>query len=649
MKNLFRIILCLLLSASFTNMSAQKKTAESKDETYFFSQGDIQNIKQSAKTDWGKVVLDSLQANINERRKHSLVVPVHEAGHGQSFFCPVHNVMFDFDWDSPKKHYCSYCDKYYDNERANWAWIAKVHNQNQDYLVALTYLYIATDKKEYANYIRDMLLDYADKYPNYKVHDKGMTTKDLNYSAKMYAQNLEESVWFSYVCRAYSVIKPILKKKEIEKIETQLFREGANLLLQRGGGGNWEVWNNSGLAALGVALNDDAIIDRAINDPKVGYHAMFKSHVNRDGWWSENSANYHFYPFRAMLLTADAVRCKDINLYDENLENMFLGPIYGIYSDMMLPSHNDGWYGVTLVDYVNLYETGYARYQNPMFLKVLQACYGIKNRFEPEALLTNIAINNSGEELQLNSYVLAQAGFGVLRDGNKSVVLKYGTSQGGHGHPDKLSMTIHNGESEILPDLGTCAYGVPDYLRWYRRSLSHNTVVVDFKDQKLAPGELIHFEPNSVEAFTTKVYPGVEMRRLVSLEGNIVKDRFVCTSDSIHNYDFVLLFNEDPQIEGTFQSAELNESETYQQIKDVKKANLNKGFTLKTSTATIDFTVDGDSPFEVFVGKASGIPPTNPGIKTVTGSEKRAVQPCYPMIIRVKDKNMKVSSVWNLL
>lgn len=650
MKNLSKTIVYILLSICVTGIYAQnKKNTVQKNETYFFSQEDINNIQLSAKTDWGKIILDSLKSRVTERRKHSLVVPTHEAGHIHSFFCPVHNVYFDFDWDSPEKHYCRFCDKHYSGDRNNWAWIAELNDRNLSYMVACTYLYLATSDAKYAGYIKSMLLDYATKYPNYKVHDKGMVFRETNNNGKMYAQSLDESVWFTDACRAYDAIKNTLSKKEIEKIHNQLFREAANMLMNRPGGGNWQVWHNSGLAALGVALNDDIVIKRAIEDPKRGYFVMAKKGVNRDGWWNENSPTYHFFPFRAMVLTADAVRCKGYNLFDEQLESMFLGPIYAVYSDMALPSHNDGWYGVSLLDHVKIYEMGYARYNNPIFFKTLQACYNQQTRVEPEALLTNTLIKKSNEHIDLNSYVLAQTGFGVLRSGNKSVVLKYGASGGGHGHPDKLSISVHNGKSEILPDFGTSAYGVPDYRKWYSTTLAHNTVTVDFKNQKPTKGELIHASPNSIEAFTADAYPGVEMRRTITLDGNTIKDFFSCASDSVRNYDFVLLFTETPQIDGSFQPVLLNESETYQQIRNVKKAEFNKSFTLKTSTAVINFTIDGDSPFEVFIGEASGIPPTNPSVKTLTESNKRPVQTSYPMIIRIKDKKMRVSSVWNLL
>jgi hypothetical protein len=117
----------------------------------------------------------------------------------------------------------------------------------------------------------------------------------------------------------------------------------------------------------------------------------------------------------------------------------------------------------------------------------------------------------------------------------------------------------------------------------------------------------------------------------------------------VHTYEYVLILNEAPQIEGLFLQAELNESIAHQQIKRVKRAIFDKPFALKTSTAVIRFTVDSAVPFEVFVGEVSGISPTNPSIKTITGSEKRPVQSCYPLIIRTKDKNLKISAVWDLL
>lgn len=615
----------------------------------FFSDEDVSNIKMSAHTSWGKVIIDSLKAQVHERRKHLLTLPVEEGGHLHDFFCPVHNVYLDFDWNSPKSHYCSYCKKYWSTDRQNWAWITELHYRNQTYMVACSYLYMATGDKAYADYLKAMLLDYADMYPKYKIHDKGRNTVNpAEHAGRIFGQYLDESVWFSEVCRAYSTVKPLLKKKEVDKVEVQLFRLAVDMFLSRNGGGNWQVWCNSGLAALGVVLGDKQIVKTALERPGYGYRHMMRTQVNKDGWWDENSANYHFYPLFAMLLTADAVRAENINLYDSQLEKMFTGPINSLYKDLTFPSHNDGWYGVSLPTQIKLYEIAYARYRNPLLLKALQACYELEPRLAAEALLTNTDATQKEDIALTGSYLFGHTGYGILRDGDKSVVLKYGPSGGGHGHPDKLSIAIHNGKSEILPDFGTCAYGIPDYLNWYKRTLSHNTVTVDFKDQTPTTGQLVSFDEHSIEAFTDKAYPGVVMERSLFFQNGKLVDRFVCTSDEEHNYDYVLLLTEEPRIDATFSNAVLDESVAYQQIKNVKKTLMSGDFRISTAGANIDLKVSDSVQYEVFTGTASGVPPSNPSIKTVSGSEKRPVQPCYPVIIRVKDKNMSILAIWEL-
>lgn len=88
----------------------------------------------------------------------------------------------------------------------------------------------------------------------------------------------------------------------------------ATLLLHRPAGANWQMWHNSGLAALGIALENDSIVDVAINRDKYGYHFLIDKHKNDDGWINEGSPHYHYYPLEALLFTANAVRCRGIDL-----------------------------------------------------------------------------------------------------------------------------------------------------------------------------------------------------------------------------------------------------------------------------------------------------------------------------------------------
>jgi len=622
----------------------------SENDYFFFSKEDREAIAQSAKTEWGKAIIANLKEVVTERRKHKLAVPLLEGGHFHDYFCPVHNLMFEFDWEKPMAHFCPACDSVWKgHKRFDWAWVNKVHEANLKYLTASMYIYLATGEKKYAGFIRDMLLDYAGKYPTYFGHNVNREATTVN-GGKMFGQSLDEAVWASDAARAFNVAREVMTPAEIEKIETGYLQPCADMLLNRKFGGNWQVWHNSGLIALGVALQNDSIIDVALNDGKCGYYQLFRQHVYDDGWWSEGSPIYHFYPLRAMLLSADAVRCRDIDLYDGKLFNMLYSPSRGVYADLTFPAHNDGWYGESLVAQVKLYEIAYKRYGDPQFRNIFFQCYSKTERLDPEALLNPENIEAGNGSFQQEGINFPDLGVGILRSGNKIVVLKYGPHGGGHGHPDKLSISVHDGEKEIATDMGTSAYGVPDFTRWYRKTVAHSTVVVDKKDQIPSTGKLISFQTSkdggTVEAAAEEAYPGVKMERKLRLKKNKLTDEFYCESDENHVFDYVLIFANPVSLSGEGVPMEWNDEPGYRIVENVKIHSVPASFTCKTDGAEIRFTLPKNIGSEVFTGEAPGIPPSNPGARKSKMTNKSESRKCYPLIIRIKRKEMNVRASW---
>lgn len=618
---------------------------------YFFSDEDVAAIRLSAKSQWGKKIIADLEQKVKERRKHPLEVPKEEGGHFHDYFCPVHNLQFTFRWDKPLAQYCSACDKeWIGNNRYDWAWIYEVHMLNRDYMYQCMYLYLATGKQQYADYIRTMLLDYAGKYAGWFEHNSGRKATD-QHSGKAFAQSLDEANWATKVAMAYMAVKPALSKEEVKAIEEGYLQPAATLLLHRPAGANWQMWHNSGLAALGIALENDSIVDVAINKDKYGYHYLIEKHKNNDGWINEGSPHYHYYPLEALLFTANAVKCRGIKLFDKDLHDMFVEPVKGTYPDLSFPAHSDGWYGANLLSQSALYEVANARYNDPFLKRVLELTYAQKKRLDPEALLSNQLIKASGESLLQQSYSFDTSGFCLLRSDARTVVLKFGGEGIGHGHPDKLSITIHDGKNELVSDFGTSGYGVPDYLKWYKRTLSHNTVTVDAKDQKRSVGKLLKFNPRSdggyAEAETTTAYPGVRMKRSLDLKGTHLQDVYTCTSDSSHLYEYVILFNEKPIMDGQPTATTLTGSEVHERIHNTFSYPYKSGFTCRTSSASVQFGIPEGEVVEVVLGEASGIP-ANPTVKDGPGAGDVAVKPCYPLIIRMKGKAMKVEANWNL-
>lgn len=616
---------------------------------YCYSPDDIIQIRKSAQTSWGRKILDRIKTDIAERRSHDLTVPVVEGGHIHHYYCDKDGQRLTFDRDKPHAHYCSACKTTYTHvNRFDWAWIYMVHRKNQEYLQACMYAYMATGDLLYVDYIKNLLLDYASKYSAYKEYNAARVISD-KHSGKAFAQSLDEATWATYALPSYTVIKKYLTQEEIDKIERGLLRPCAELLLNRPAGANWQMWHNSGLAVLGVALEDDSIIDVAMNDPVRGYYALMKKHLKPDGWIDEGSPNYHYFPLQALIHTADVMRCRGINLYNEDMRKMFVAPIKGTYPDLSYPAHSDGWYGASVLSELPIHELAFARLKDPVIETVLEHAYGMTDRTTYESLLTGQDIKPVKEPMIQPSYCYPQSGFLCLRSGAVSSVLKFGGQGIGHGHPDKLSITIHNGEKELISDFGTCAYGLKLYLDWYRNSLPHNMVTVDYKDQnRKALGKLISYEatPNGgrAEAECTTAYSGVRMLRKMNLEGNILDDTFDCASDSVHVYEYVLLFNEKPVFKaGKGQSVVLDESKVHSQIKNVKKYKVGKKISFKTPSGDLLLKLSEAPVKELLVGEAPGIPALK------LAEEGTGAQLCYPVIVRLQgSKNMRISARWTI-
>ncbi len=624
------------------SVAAAAGAQEAPGDYSFFSADDRTRIRASAETDWGRPIVEAMRQAWEERQKHDMAVPERESGHFHHYFCPEHKSLLRFDWDEPARHWCDACGKHLTDERYDHAWVRFVHGHNQTFLRNSTWLYMATGDRTYLEPVRGLLLDYASKYPGYELHGHNM--KPAPYGGKAFSQTLDEAVWMCDVAPAYAEVRPLLTEEEAARIETNLIRACADVIRGNRVGGNWQVWHNAGLACAAVALRDDALLDMAIEDPDYGYHHMMEVGVTKDGWWNERSPAYHFYPLEAMVHTAEAVRCRGIDLYDESLKRMFTGPLQAVYPDLTLPAHNDGWYGTSLDQAAPLYEVAALRFREPSFLDVAERCYAKRGRTHPRALLHGRPIEPDGSPLFLESCVLRDTGIAFLRNGTHTVVLKFGPHGGGHGHPDKLSLALHDGRRELVADMGTPGYGVPDYTAWYKRTISHSTVTGDGADQKPSAGELRAFEARptggTVSLVCDTAYPGVHMERRVVLDGARLEDTFLCSSEEPRRYEYILILTEPVAPPESARPASFSEGPGYDRISDAVEWSAEGPVTLSVGSATL--TLSAQQSFSLITGTAPGIPGP-------ASASRKDFKPCHPLIVRVEGPRMVVQATWELI
>jgi hypothetical protein len=127
------------------------------------------------------------------------------------------------------------------------------------------------------------------------------------------------------------------------------------------------------------------------------------------------------------------------------------------------------------------------------------------------------------------SALLPSQGFAVLRRdaGRVYVALDYGTSGGGHGHPDRLNLWLVRGDERVLEDVGTGSY-VEKTLHWYRSTLAHNAPLVNGHSQDRVDGELLAWDEEGDAGWIdarVSMKSGVLLRRSVVAMQDYLVDR----------------------------------------------------------------------------------------------------------------------------
>ncbi|MBI4873479.1 MAG: heparinase II/III family protein, partial [Acidobacteria bacterium] len=355
---------------------------------------------------------------------------------------------------------------------------------------------------------------------------------------KMSAQTLDESVWLIPVAWGYALVRETLDAEARGHIENDLLIPAADLIREhRMGIHNIQCWKNSAVGVVGFVTGRKDLIAEAIDDPDRGFRAQIAKGVTDDGLWWEGSVGYHQYTMQALWPLAEAARRQGIELFNERYSRLYDAVLALAFPNGDAPGFNDNAGGNALRT-ANLYELAFARWKKPEFGRLAAR----SNRSGYEALLYGAEDVPSGPMIPESSVLMKAAGFAMLRAGGTAASLRFGAHGGGHGHPDKLNLVTFGGGRNLGLDPGSINYGVPLHAQWYRSTIAHNTVAVDQRPQSNADGELLDWVlkdgATTIAGAASKAYPGVSLKRTVTLSAGRLEDRFECASDSEHTYDW---------------------------------------------------------------------------------------------------------------
>ena len=416
------------------------------------------------------------------------------------------------------------------------------HKRNFFILRKAGNLYQITGEKKYAEYIRQNLLAYAKMFPSLPKHPT-----DRSYATgKIFWQCLNDANWLVYVSQAYDCVYDYMSKKERDFVEKDLFRPLAEWISTDNPKffnrvHNHSTWANAGVGMIGLVMNDEELIQRALyglkndgldntmldNDggfiksegqTKAGFFAQLDYSFSPDGHFTEGPY-YLRYAMTPFLLFAKSLanHRPDLKIYDYRngiLKKSIYSLLYETDAQGRFFPINDAQKGMSWNsrEVVAAVDIAYLDFGNdPMLLsiakmqgKVTLDVAGFKTAADIEKGMAkpfqhkSIAYSDGAEG--------KHGGLGILRadnaDGEEICLLaKYAAHGMGHGHFDKLSYSLYDEDGEVIQDYGSARWvnidqkGGGRYLKenhsYAKQTIAHNALVIN---------ETSHYEGKVKEA-----------------------------------------------------------------------------------------------------------------------------------------------------
>lgn len=452
--------------------------------------------------------------------------------------CPDDGAALAFDPWSPTGHRCSHCGHTFTGERHDRAWARFGHLWLAGRAATLAALASLTGHEVAATRANELLAAYAAGRFDYPNRDNVLGPSRLFFSTYL------ESIWITDYLAAATLLREsgALDPEAAEGVGV-VADDAANLIGEFDEGfSNRQTWHNAALAAIAVWFEDGELLERAVQSSS-GMLPHLVEGFGSDGMWYEGE-NYHLFALRGQLVAMGWARQGGMDLLEDErlaarLSAALRAPALTALPDHTFPARKDSRFAVSLAQpmYLELWEIGLARLgdESSDLWSWLSELYAAP---APAAEIFDSYLHEAGEPpparrsradlswwalLEMapalpdapapwtpESVLLERQGLAILRQDDRYASLECGRLGGGHGHPDRLQLTLHQAGVHWLADPGTGSYVAGDLL-WYRSTLAHNAPRLDGRSQPPGDAECEAFDVRDRWAWARGSYG--EMRR----------------------------------------------------------------------------------------------------------------------------------------
>ena len=441
-------------------------------------------------------------------------------------FCPVDGTLLTFDPWSPGQHRCPLCGAVQQGARHDQRWAMNQHLWLAERIATAAAAGVMAADEAVVSWACGMVTAYGQRYLDFPNRDNVLGPGHLFSSTYL------ESIWLTQYLAAAFLLREAgaLDEEGIAAVNTAV-DEAVNLIGEFDEGlSNRQTWHNAALCAAGVWFEDEELVQRALQPPR-GLIGHLADGFGDDGMWYEGE-NYHLFALRGLLVGADWARLAGVDLFEgeagrTRLRAALRAPALSALPGGCFPARKDSRFNISLAQpmYLELWERGVALLleygeegaaaELTAWLDLLYAQPApIAERFdsylheagEPAPAqrgrsdLSWWMLCGMAAELpavtapwEPGSLLLAEQGLAILRTASRYASLECGAFGGGHGHPDRLHLTLHADGIHWLPDPGTGSYVSRD-LFWYRSTLAHNAPQLDGDSQPMADATCVAFE-----------------------------------------------------------------------------------------------------------------------------------------------------------
>lgn len=382
------------------------------------------------------------------------------------------------------------------------------HKRNYRAIHLAGQLHRITGDESYRDYVRDMLLAYADLYPTLGDHP----AKANQNVGRLFWQVLNDAMWLVHSVQGYGEIRDTLSDTDRERIDNNVFRPAVKFLSVDSQATfdrihNHATWATAGVGMTGYLLGDRDMVDRALlgsdKSGQTGFLRQTELLFSPDGYYTEGPY-YQRFALLPFMVFADAISKNEPErrIFDHRdgiLKKALTTTIQLTYGGYFFP-FNDAIRDKSL-NTAELYEgvaIAYAETGDPGLLAIAD--------FQGRTVLSENGLKVS-RDLAAGKAVPFDFKPLLLSDGPNGdqgavAVFRYGSgpkhtalvaknsSQGmGHGHFDKLSWQLYDNGNEIVRDYGAARFlnieakeggrYLPENESWAKQSVAHNTLVVN--------------------------------------------------------------------------------------------------------------------------------------------------------------------------